>query len=80
MPTQPSQATAEGMPKNERPIDRVTRLSYELCDALDEYADGTMMAAITPRSRSVSCPVLFWANQHPPRHGGLTGHEYTAVI
>lgn len=43
----------------ERPIDRVTRLSYELCDALDEYADGTMMAAITPRSRSVSCPVLF---------------------
>lgn len=42
----------------ERPIDRVTRIAHELADALDEYADGTMMAAITPRNRSNGCPVL----------------------
>lgn len=43
----------------ELPVQRVTRLAYELSDALDEYADGTMMAAITPRNCSTGCPVLF---------------------
>lgn len=43
----------------ERPVERVTRIAYELSDALDEYADGTMMAAITPRNCSTGCPVLF---------------------
>ena len=45
--------------KPELPVQRVTRLAYELSDALDEYADGTMMAAITPRNCSTGCPVLF---------------------
>lgn len=43
----------------ELPVQRVTRLAYELSDALDDYADGTMMAAITPRNCSTGCPVLF---------------------
>lgn len=54
-----SNSTQNAGGATELPVQRVTRLAYELSDALDEYADGTMMAAITPRNCSTGCPVLF---------------------
>lgn len=59
MPTHSSQATAEGMPKNELPVDRVDRLAKELADALNDWLDGEFMAVILPSSRGGDFPIMF---------------------
>ncbi|MBE0562088.1 MAG: hypothetical protein IH622_14900 [Ochrobactrum anthropi] len=59
MPTHSSQATAEGMPKNELPVDRVDRLAKELAEALNDWMAGEFMAVILPTSRGGDFPIMF---------------------
>ncbi|WKT91483.1 hypothetical protein QYR01_06820 [Brucella anthropi] len=59
MPTQQGQATAEGLPKNEFPVERVNRLSRELSEALGEWMDGEFMAVILPATRGNGYPIMF---------------------
>lgn len=52
-------ANAEGLPKNELPVDRVDRLAKELAAALNDWADGEFMAVVLPSSRGGDFPIMF---------------------
>lgn len=41
----------QGSAADELPIDRITRLSHELSDALNDWLDGRFMAMVLPSSR-----------------------------
>lgn len=54
-----TRATAEA---SETPLDRVNRLSEDLSDALNNYANGRFHAVIYP-SHSAKWPIAFMSNQ-----------------
>ncbi|QHJ77683.1 MAG: hypothetical protein [Bacteriophage sp.] len=54
-----TRATAEA---SETPLDRVNRLSEELSDALNNYADGRFHAVVYPSSYA-KWPIAFVSNQ-----------------